>query len=129
MKDVKRFKFVYDETNSCWAYVLDPSGEYVLYEDYSKLSDYADSLVDLSKIPCLPRDLENLRNSNAHFADENFKLSNRVRELEAEVAYLKASLKVNENDIVGWRNKWDAAVTIAAIAENKIQSIKQTIFK
>jgi hypothetical protein len=121
---MKRYSYVTD----CGV-VEDPNGEYVTYSDYEALSNYADSLVEFSKIPCLPADLKNLREANGHFAQENSILQGRIRELEAEIRSLKASQKINENEIVGWKNKWDAAVTIAAIAENKVDAIKRQIFQ
>jgi FtsZ-binding cell division protein ZapB len=121
MNDLKRLQYVTD----CGV-VEDPNGDLVSYSDYEALSNYADSLVEFSKIPCLPADLENLREANGHFAQENHIFRERIRELESELKTLKVN---HENEIVGWRNKWDVAVTMAAIAENKIDSIKQTIFK
>lgn len=57
----------------------DPGGDYVKYEDYKELSDYADSLVEFSKIPCLPKDLENLREANANLAMEVHTLREALR--------------------------------------------------
>jgi hypothetical protein len=45
-----------------------PDGDYVKYEDYKEMSDYADSLVEFGKLPCLPKDLENLRAANGNLA-------------------------------------------------------------
>lgn len=45
-------------------------GQYVTYEDYAYLSDYCDRLVEVGRLPCLPKDLENLREANAKFVQE-----------------------------------------------------------
>jgi hypothetical protein len=82
---MKRYSYVTD----CGV-VEDPNGDYVKYSDYEALSKYADSLVEFSKIPCLPADLKNLRKANGHFAQENSILQGRIRELEAEIRWLKA---------------------------------------
>ena len=64
--------------------VEDEEGEYVSYMDYvalntdlvkaqaerDHLSEYTDHLVSFSKMPCLPKDLENLREANAKLAEE-----------------------------------------------------------
>lgn len=83
---MKRYSYV---TGCDCGFVEDSYGDYVRYSDYKELSDYADSLVEFSKIPCLPKDLENLRNANANFAQENSLLQARIRELEAEIRVLK----------------------------------------
>ncbi len=72
------------------------TGSYVRYEDYKHLSDYCDHLVMFSKLPCLPKDLENLRNSNASMADQ-------INRLTAENEKLKQSINkishiINKND-------------------------------
>ena len=48
--------------------------EYVTLEDYQWLLDYCDHLVAFSKLACLPKDLENLRDANLKFATENAEL-------------------------------------------------------
>ena len=55
-----------------------PTGEYVLFEDYKQMSDYADRLVEHKNMVCLPADLKNLREANAHFATENEMLKNAM---------------------------------------------------
>ena len=58
-----------------------PTGEYVLFEDYKWMSDYADRLVEHKDMPCLPADLANLRTANAHFAKENETLKKEIKDL------------------------------------------------
>jgi hypothetical protein len=53
---------------------------YVREEDYRHLSEYCDYLVEFSKLPCLPKDLENLRAANASFAQENSQLKAELAE-------------------------------------------------
>jgi len=55
--------------------------EYVKYKDYvhlwemhKQLEMYCDDLAN--SLPCLPKDLEILRNANSAFAEENHKLKN-----------------------------------------------------
>ena len=58
-----------------------PTGEYVFFEDYKWMSDYADRLVEHKDMPCLPADLANLRTANAHFAEENETLKKEIKNL------------------------------------------------
>ena len=51
------------------------TGRWVRYEDYKWMADYADKLVEHSNLPCLPKDLEVLREANSQLAQ-------RVHELE-----------------------------------------------
>jgi len=60
-------------------------GEFVKYEDYKYLSDYCDHLVSFSKLPCLPKDLENLREANAFFATENQQLKDEIERLKQAI--------------------------------------------
>lgn len=62
----------------------DEQGGWVLFSDYEKVVEYADRLVVLSDLPCLPKDLENLRNANAAFAEENFQLKNLLASLQKD---------------------------------------------
>jgi len=77
-----------------------------LLTEVEHLRSYTDHLVVFSKLPCLPKDLDNLRNANISFAEEN------------------ESLK---NEIIGWENKWNAAIQMAAEAENKLEAIRAYI--
>lgn len=51
------------------------AGAFVQWEDYEWMSDYAQRLVEHGNLPCLPKDLENLRETNTSFAMENFELT------------------------------------------------------
>jgi len=62
-----------------------PEGEFVKYEDYKYLSEYCDHLVSFSKLPCLPKDLENLREANAFFATENQQLKDEIERLKQAI--------------------------------------------
>jgi hypothetical protein len=77
-----------------------PNGEMVEYKDYKHLSDYCDHLVEFSKLPCLPKDLEVLRKANEVFAEENIALQNTVDDLKGQIE--------------GWENKWKCVVDMAA---------------
>jgi hypothetical protein len=85
--NVNRLLHVYE--NGCWSLVLHPAGNLVYYSDYEELSKYADSLVEFGTLPCLPKDLENLRSANSAFATENHSLKERIRELESELNSMK----------------------------------------
>jgi hypothetical protein len=85
--NVDRLLHVYE--NGCWSLVLHPDGNLVYYSDYEELSKYADSLVEFEKIPCLPKDLENLRSANSAFAIENHILKEKIRELESKLNSMK----------------------------------------
>jgi hypothetical protein len=100
--NIKRYKLTH---RACP--IETPNGEMVKYSDYKHLSDYCDHLVEFSKLPCLPKDLEVLREANHLFAIECAKLEDKIKELEAYM----------ENSIKGWENKWRVAVDMAARAE------------
>jgi hypothetical protein len=61
-------------------------GRWVLFEDYEKMCDYADRLVEHGNLPCLPADLDNLRNANAALATE----VHEMKELLAEIVKVAA---------------------------------------
>ena len=92
-----------------------PNGRYVEYKDYEHLSDYCDRLVEIGKLPCLPKDLENLRKTNTEFAQENLDLRNTIFDLR--------------NEIEGWKNKWEAAVTMAANADVEQAALKKELHR
>lgn len=92
-----------------------PNGEYVKYEDYEHLSDYCDRLVEIGKLPCLPKDLENLRKANTKFAQENHELQEHVLNLCAEIE--------------GWKNKWECAVQMAANADVEQSTLKKELHR
>lgn len=60
----------------------DPDGDMVMYEDYKEMAEYADRLVEFGKLPCLPKDLENLREANLAFAMEVHRLRQELHRLE-----------------------------------------------
>lgn len=72
--------------------------------EVTHLREYTDYLVSFSKLPCLPKDLDNLREANLKFAEENERL---------------------KGEILGWKNKWECAVELASIAENKLEAIRE----
>jgi predicted RNase H-like nuclease (RuvC/YqgF family) len=84
-------------------HVESPNGIMVKYSDYKHLSEYCDHLVEFSKLPCLPKDLQVLRTANHDFAIENADLQNTVEDLKGQIE--------------GWENKWKAAVDMAARAQ------------
>jgi hypothetical protein len=57
---------------------LDSSGEWVRYGDYKELSEYADKLAE--GLPCLPKDIEVLRDANATLAQRVFELEQQLKE-------------------------------------------------
>lgn len=109
--EVKRYTIDYDSISHTVMGIYCPNGEYVKYEDYEYLSDYCDRLVEVSKLPCLPKDLENLRDANAKFAQEVQDLRSTIDELD--------------NEIVGWKNKWRCAIEMAAKAENECDRFEE----
>lgn len=114
-------------------------GEYVRYEDYRMTEDYANRLVELESLPCLPKDLEILRESNTEFASANFELHAAIDQLNGLIEKYKSDhtreiieyqneiqllneliigIKADHaNEIVGLKNKYQYAVTAAAKAE------------
>ena len=100
---IKRYKVEYDSLSHTIFGVECENGRYVEYKDYEHLSDYCDHLVEFSKLPCLPKDLEVLRTANHNFAIENADLQNTIDELKGQIE--------------GWENKWKCAVDMAARAQ------------
>lgn len=106
----------------------------ILSADLEHFKDYADRLVEFGNLPCLPKDLENLREANAQFTQDNHELLKLVEDLNAENRnlinkweeqldhsdYLADLLFAAQQEIKGWKNKWECAVEMAAIAENKL---------
>ena len=58
-----------------------------LQRELKEAQDYADRLVAHKDMICLPADLANLREANAHFATENWKLKEKLRILEEAAAH------------------------------------------
>lgn len=112
---VKRYRVEFDTISYTLYGVECPNGEYVEYKDYEHLSDYCDRLVEIGKLPCLPKDLENLRDANAKLAQQNHELQCEVLDLRAEIE--------------GWKNKWEAAVTMAAKAGNERDNLRLQLHK
>jgi hypothetical protein len=57
---------------------LNSSGEWVRYNDYRELSEYADKLAE--GLPCLPKDIEVLRDANTTLARRVFELEQQLEE-------------------------------------------------
>lgn len=133
-----------------------------LKTDLTWYKNYCDRLVEHGDLPCLPKDLENLREANAQFAQDNLQLLNLADELKdenknlldqlensishadslvdrlwtarternkseewatklaLEILSLKEEVRSLKGDCIGWENKWNYAVEMAAIAENKV---------
>jgi hypothetical protein len=138
-----------------------------ILDEVEHLREYTDHLVNFSKLPCLPKDLELLHSSNLELAMENEELKARLETIECGVGggyirdefrkhvdaaaifqedgkyYNRANLKLGtstiiggiewadkeierlDHEIMGWVNKWDAAIQIAAEAEIKLESIRE----
>lgn len=65
-----------------------PTGDYVSFKDYEWMSDYADKLVEFGNLPCLPKDLKNLREANLQLAMENQALKEAIADLKNELTLL-----------------------------------------
>ena len=78
----------------------------VLKTDYDELMAYCDKLVDF--LPCLPKDVENLREANAHFAEENERLQSKLYVAEQRNIYLKLALQREQENSAHLQNKLDA---------------------
>lgn len=115
---VKRYTFNYDPCANTILREECEDGRYVEYKDYEHLSDYCDRLVEVGKLPCLPKDLENLRNANTQFAIENEELKQKNQALEIAVKDLHAQLDLMEDKLkraevardeaLKMRTKWHA---------------------
>ena len=104
---IKRYKVEYDSISHTIFGVECDNGRFVEYKDYEHLSDYCDRLVEVGKLPCLPKDLENLRNANTQFAIEN-------EELKQKNQALKIAIQDYSNELKGMEKKWECAVEMAA---------------
>jgi hypothetical protein len=62
-----------------------PTGDYVSFKDYQWMAEYADKLVEFGNLPCLPKDLENLREANAQFATENQALKEALASIKRDL--------------------------------------------
>ena len=113
--EIKRYKMEFDTISHTLYSVECPNGEYVKYEDYEHLSDYCDRLVEIGKLPCLPKDLENLRKANTSFAQEN--------------QYLQEGIDNLYDELEGWENKWKCAVEMAAKAELECDTLKKELHR
>ena len=82
---IKRYTLDYNPTSHTIYGCECPNGLYVKYEDYEHLSDYCDRLVEVGKLPCLPKDLENLRDANTKFAQENHDLQLIIEDLHSQI--------------------------------------------
>jgi hypothetical protein len=107
---IKRYKVEYDSISHTIFGVECDNGRFVEYKDYEHLSDYCDRLVEVGKLPCLPKDLENLRNANTQFAIEN-------EELKQQNQALKIAIQDYSNELEGMEKKWECAIDMAAQAE------------
>ena len=54
----------------------------ILLRDVAFWMDYADRLAAHKDMVCLPKDLENLRQANEHFAQDNFELKQKLKKYE-----------------------------------------------
>jgi len=107
---IKRYKVEYDSISHTIFGVECDNGRFVEYKDYEHLSDYCDRLVEVGKLPCLPKDLENLRNANTQFAIEN-------EDLKQKNQALKIAIQDYSNELEGMEKKWECAVEMAAQAK------------
>jgi len=96
-------------------------GSYVRYEDYAHLSEYCDYLVQFSKLPCLPKDLEVLRNANATFATENQTLRQENEEMAKKITRLQSDLYTALKMRDKWFCKWKE---VSKNCGDKIDKIK-----
>ena len=71
---IHRFALQMDHFTRTPEILTHPEGEYVMWKDYEWMSNYADRLVEFANLPCLPKDLDNLREANARLAAENHDL-------------------------------------------------------
>jgi chromosome segregation ATPase len=78
----------------------------ILERERNEAREYADKLVAHKDMICLPRDLEVLREANLGLAME---------------------LHEARNEIIGWKNKWDCAVEMAARAENALDELAERL--
>jgi hypothetical protein len=116
---IKRYKVEYDSISHTIFGVECDNGRFVEYKDYEHLSDYCDRLVEVGKLPCLPKDLENLRNANTQFAIEN-------EDLKQKNQALKIAIQDYSNELEGMEKKWECAIDMAAQAElAKEEALKQ----
>lgn len=113
MSDIKRYDWVErrGSTDIIFRGMRELSGgRYVSFEDYKYLSDYCDHLVSFSKLPCLPKDLELLREANSALATEVevgkakiLKMQEAHEESCKLIKYYSGRLKARENELAAIR--------------------------
>lgn len=112
---VNRYKFIVSFGHSFRingaSMLSDKDGDYVMFKDYQHLSDYCDHLVEFSKLPCLPKDLEVLRDANASFAEENDSLRNQIALMLQTIEELKKTnariqQELDDADSIIFRKVW-----------------------
>ena len=113
--EIKRYKIEVNPISYTLYRYECPNGRYVEYEDYEYLSDYCDRLVEIGKLPCLPKDLENLRKANTSFAQE--------------ISIFKREFDNLYDELEGWENKWKCAVEMAAKAELECDTLKKELHR
>lgn len=87
-RDVLRFGVKFDEMDGEQYVGVKDNGAYVRFEDYEWMANYADRLVEFGKLPCLPADLENLRESNTALATENEELKRLLADIKKDLVLL-----------------------------------------
>jgi regulator of replication initiation timing len=82
-------------TDAAWeAYCIDPDRNNPwdfaeqLERELQEAIGYANRLVEHKSMVCLPADLKNLREANAHFAIENEALRDKLDKLQKELEYI-----------------------------------------
>ncbi len=80
-RDVKRYRIFFDTMDGTEHLERSDEGNYVKWEDYEWMANYADQLVAFTNMPCLPADLRNLRQANADLANENAQLQNQLNSI------------------------------------------------
>lgn len=95
---VDRFSLWQDPMNGDGVMIVDDDGDYVSHLEYAWMANYADRLVEFGNLPCLPKDLENLSESNLALATENEDLKRRLSEICDMLKLIKDELIAQQSD-------------------------------
>lgn len=83
-----------------------------LQREHKEALDYADRLVAHKDMICLPKDLENLREANSYFAEENAQLKEKLKSMKHDdkrITVTVTNRHIFNNELILTLN-WDASL-------------------
>lgn len=80
-----------------------------------------------SKIKELQKNNSFLETDNKRLASQGHVTSRKITNKNEIIIGLQKQIAAQEEEIKGWQNKWECAIGMAAIAENKLADIKKCL--